>query len=339
MHHKVVILSLMSLFSLLLISCHAADSTDSRTYRANAVTINPDGYHPQRNWELKGALELPHQTPNGLPLHGLSGLTWDEHRQLLYAISDLGYLYHLKLSLRDGNLVDAKVIYAVPIQGAAPDPRGRRQADTEGIALYHDDDHPDQDELLVSFEGTPQINAYDLKGHWLRTYPLPSPYGEITAYQDPNEELESVIVHPHLGILSAAEFPLRQAPQDRIDIFSLDGRHLSVPRAPGPNCGLADLQTTPTGDLLLLERCFRAFPFRLISRIRLAHLANSSPFTTQSLATKTLFSWDTSDGWKIDNFEGLARLDRDRYLLVSDDNANPLQRTLLVLIRLDAAFP
>jgi hypothetical protein len=339
MRPKAITLSLMSLFSLLLISCHASDSTGSGAYRAKAVVITPDQYHPQRNLELRGTLELPHQTPNGLPLHGLSGLAWDEHRQLLYAISDLGYLYHLKLSLKAGNLVDAKVTYAVPIQGVSPDPRGRKQPDTEGIALHHDDEHPNHDELLISFEGSPQINAYDLKGHWLRAYHLPPPYEQIDAYQDPNEELESVIVHPQLGILSAAEFPLRQAPQDRIDIFSLDGQHLSVPRASGPHCGLADLQTTVTGDLLLLERCFRAFPFRLISRVRLAHLSYSSPSTTQSLTVKTLFSWDTSDGWKIDNFEGLARLDQDRFLLVSDDNANPLQRTLLVLIKLDTTFP
>lgn len=339
MRHKALALRLMSLFSLLLISCHELDATGSRTYHANAVTITPDEYHPQHNLELKGALELPHQTPNGLPLHGLSGLAWDEHRQLLYAISDLGYLYHLKLSLKAGNLVDAKVIYAVPIQGMAPDPRGRGQPDTEGLALHHDDEHPDHDELLISFEGTPQINAYDLKGHWLRAYQLPSPYEHIDAYQDPNQELESVIVHPRLGILSAAEFPLRQAPADRIDIFTLNNRHLSVPRSKGPNCGLADLQTTATGDLLLLERCFRAFPFRLISRVRLAHLTDPNPLTNQSLTAKTLFSWDTSDGWKIDNFEGLARLDQDRYLLVSDDNANPLQRTLLVLIKLDTTFP
>jgi len=176
MRHKAIILCLMSLFSLLLISCHASDSTSPRAYRTNAVTITPDEYHPQRNLELRGALELPHQTPNGLPLHGLSGLAWDEHRQLLYAISDLGYLYHLKLSFKAGNLVDAQVIYAVPIRGVAPDPRGRKQPDTEGIALHHDDEHPDQDELLISFEGTPQINAYDLKGHWLRTYRLPPPY-------------------------------------------------------------------------------------------------------------------------------------------------------------------
>jgi len=325
------------LLALLLIGCQAAHSIGPGPRQARPVTITPDDAPPQRAVELLGALELPHQAPNGLPLRGLSGLAWDERRQLLYAISDLGYLYHLKLSLRDGRLADARVVYAVPIQGGAPDPRGRRQPDTEGIALHQDPSHPERDELLVSFEGTPQIDAYDLQGHWLRAYTLPSPYGQTSVYQSPNEELESVVVHPQLGILSAAEFPLRQAPQDRIDIFSLTGQHLWVARARGPDCGLADLQTTADGDLLLLERCFRAFPFRLISRVRLAHL--TAPLgPRQELPVRTLFSWDSSAGWRIDNFEGLARLDQDRYLLVSDDNANPLQRTLLVLIRLDTRW-
>ena len=39
-------------------------------------------------------------------------------------------------------------------------------------------------------------------------------------------------------------------------------------------------------------------------------------------------------GWNLDNFEGLTRLDGDRYLMVSDDNGMPWQHTVFVLFEI-----
>ena len=38
----------------------------------------------------------------------------------------------------------------------------------------------------------------------------------------------------------------------------------------------------------------------------------------------------TDKGWMIDNFEGLTRVAPHRYLMVSDDNDNFFQKTLLI---------
>ena len=43
---------------------------------------------------------------------------------------------------------------------------------------------------------------------------------------------------------------------------------------------------------------------------------------------------DTSQGWSVDNFEGLARHRGMKFFLVSDDNFKGIQRTLLVYLEL-----
>ena len=46
--------------------------------------------------------------------------------------------------------------------------------------------------------------------------------------------------------------------------------------------------------------------------------------------TREIVRFDSSKGWRLDNFEGLAHYRGRRYFMVSDDNRSPLQKTLLV---------
>ena len=46
--------------------------------------------------------------------------------------------------------------------------------------------------------------------------------------------------------------------------------------------------------------------------------------------TKVLAKFNSSEGWLLDNFEGLARVGKNRYVMISDDNDNFFQQTLLM---------
>ena len=48
---------------------------------------------------------------------------------------------------------------------------------------------------------------------------------------------------------------------------------------------------------------------------------------------------DSSVGWRIDNFEGLARHRGLRFFLVSDDNENALQTTILLYLEIVDPLP
>ncbi len=58
---------------------------------------------------------------------------------------------------------------------------------------------------------------------------------------------------------------------------------------------------------------------------------NLKKCTLNICSSKILAKLETEKGWNIDNFEGLAKVDKNRYLMISDDNGSPLQKTLLVL--------
>ncbi len=47
-----------------------------------------------------------------------------------------------------------------------------------------------------------------------------------------------------------------------------------------------------------------------------------------------LAKFDSEDGWKIDNFEGVTKVGKNRFLMVSDDNDSLFQKTLLVLFEI-----
>jgi len=46
--------------------------------------------------------------------------------------------------------------------------------------------------------------------------------------------------------------------------------------------------------------------------------------------SELLVKMNSHQGWSIDNFEGLAKVGKHRYVMVSDDNGNFFQQTLLI---------
>jgi len=46
--------------------------------------------------------------------------------------------------------------------------------------------------------------------------------------------------------------------------------------------------------------------------------------------SELLIKMNSHQGWSIDNFEGLAKVGKHRYVMVSDDNGNFFQQTLLI---------
>ena len=59
------------------------------------------------------------------------------------------------------------------------------------------------------------------------------------------------------------------------------------------------------------------------------------------LDAREIAVFDSSEGWNVDNFEGLTRHQGRRFFMVSDDNGKAIQRTLLVYFEVtaDAALP
>lgn len=278
---------------------------------------------------LLGALRLANAKINNLRLCGLSGLAWDEDEGLLYAISDLGGLFHLRPEFdAQGYLTGIQSVAAYPLRDELGRPVRAPYDDAEGLTLRNGDNQQAGDsELLISFEVKPRIVRYSPTGLWRGEERLPTPLRDLRNYSKSNQALEAVTLDPHWGVLIGTEAPLRQDPPGQIRIFQLDGRFWRYPLSNAPKSALVAMEALPEGGLLTLERAFVA-PLRpLIISLRQTRLLarGDAPLQVTDVAV-----FDSSQGWLTDNFEGLTRYRDRRFFMVSDDNCSAWQSTLLV---------
>lgn len=278
-----------------------------------------------------GLLELPSRTVNDLRFAGLSGLAWDDDDGVLYALSDLGALFGLRPVFRDGRLADVSLVSAAPLLRSDGSHRLRHwQADGEGLDITNGRNGRRGDaELIVSFEGEPpRIARYRPDGTFVREEPLPAALRDSRSYRSTNKTLESICLHPRLGLVTTPERQRRDDPEGRARLHALAGPSWTYPRLAG---GVVALECLPDGDVLLLERDFQPTRLRTVITLRRLRLPRRGNEITDITPIAAL---DSDTGLKLDNFEGLARHRGNRFFLVSDDNDVFLQRTLLLYVEI-----
>jgi hypothetical protein len=275
----------------------------------------------------RGMLALPTNTIGNIRLSQLSGLAWDDDDQVLYALSDKGYLFHLAPEFQNDTLVNVRLLKAVALE----DPKtGKplKRGDTEGLDIISGRNGRRGDaELLVSFERSPRIVRYRPDGKASGDVGLPPPLTDPKHYASANRMLESVCHDETFGVLTAAEEPLADDTEGMARLFSTSGKFWRYPLPAG--LGITALECLGNGRILVLERMFGIA--RRVASLKLVRLTEKTdvPLTPEAVATL-----DAGAGHRLDNFEGLTRHRGNRFFLVSDDNDLFLQRTLLFYFEL-----
>jgi hypothetical protein len=258
--------------------------------------------------------------------HGISGLAWDAQEQKLYAISDDARLFHLNLALHKGSFNKVKVEAVYPLKGKHGKPlASKKQRDAEGLSLVTNTNG--QKELLISFERKPRIERYTLMGKYLGTIPLPTALKSIEHYRDDNAALESVTHHTSFGVLTSTEKPLSQFPEKAQRVYDMRGNTCEFKAAAAENSYVTAIEATPDGHLIILERAWAGPIKPMIITLKKLRFREKN---LSSCVVENLASLSTADQWSVDNFEGLTHFTENTYLMISDDNANPMQDTLLV---------
>jgi len=280
---------------------------------------------------VRGMLELPNPSIDGMRFSQLSGLAWDEDDGILYAISDKGFLFHLRPVIEKDVLTGLKLLKAVPLGELANKSkkmRPERVLDAEGLDILHGHNGRKGDaELIISFEGAPRIVRYRPDGRPISEYLLPAPFRNAKSYRNNNKMLESVCVDAKLGVLSVPEVPLKSERAGYTRIFSVEGKTWFYPQPEGNR--ITALECLGKNKVMVLESNFTGTFGRLLVMLRIATLP-TEPSATEPVSVHTLATLDTSAGHHIDNFEGLTRHRGNRFFLVSDDNDLFIQRSLLM---------
>ncbi|MSP81914.1 MAG: esterase-like activity of phytase family protein [Alphaproteobacteria bacterium] len=256
---------------------------------------------------------------------GLSSLAIEPDGGSLIAVGDRGIWVEIALQHdADGRLTGLGRASLHRLLGADGAPLSTADRDAEGLTRLADGGY------AVSFEHRHRIDLYPQGlGGPARLF---VPQGALPRMLA-NEGLEAIAALPDGRLVALVEAATTTGLHAGY-VIAPDGTLAGFPYQTQPDFKPTDLARLPDGDLLVLERSASlvfGFAARLV-RVSFALFRPGSVLIGTELGV-------VRPPNNVDNFEGLAvRADAAGGTLVyilSDDNFNPLQRTLLLQFRLD----
>lgn len=296
--------------------------------------IQPPGYLEESTGRLQilDTKIVRFDAIEGEAFFGISALAYDDKTKRLYMLSDRGRLFAFTLAVTDDKIVLLKPLWAKRLRDHNGHKFFIKKSDSEGMALIRQNGRP---KLLVSFEHFPRIRVYDPDAEVLSAGSgdltrLPSELRKRFNYRSRNKMLESVAYSRKFGTLTAPEKPLKTEKRTENALYNAQGKICTFHEA--PDYALTELAALTNDKVLALMRKVTLTPTLEIG-VKLC-MIDLEKRKQGRCRTETLFSAESRDGWKLDNFEGLTHLHNDLWLMISDDNGNFFQKTLLVLFRL-----
>ena len=337
--HAAIAAALLGALSIGLSGCVLPGLAQTRTgplvIRAEQIYLNPE----QRKQTRAGVLEFQ----AGLALSsdagnfgGLSGLSLSADGRQLTAVSDQGDLFQARLVLdKTGTLQ------------ALAEPRLHRLRSVKGAYISRRADKLDQDaeaverlsdgSYLISFEIRHRVLRYENLVAKPSLFAVPPGIKKAPR----NGGLEAMTPLPDGRILVLSEkFRRNKGGKKEGDgdyigwLLAADGKSLGQVYWPAQGIFRpTDLAAMPNGDVLLLQRRYTVAggPGMRLSHIRAKNITAGARLMDVELARMT-------PPLSVDNFEGLAVRPNPKggwtVYMLSDDNFNPLQRTLLLQFHL-----
>ena len=255
----------------------------------------------------------------------ISDLAYDKKSKKLYMLSDQGILFDFDTIL-DEKIRELTPLSAVELKGIGGREFKRWRRDSEGMTIGY------RDRLYISFEGRAKIGYFGRSGTMKKRYPLPPKLKNPKNYRSRNKSLEALAWHPKYGLLTATEWPLKRYRAKDQTIYSLYGREWHFKAESATSSAVVAMEVMDRDHMLILERAYSGMMHPVVITLKKIWLnqCSGSGKKRYNCKSKVLAQLDSSKGWHIDNFEGLTKVSKDRYLMVSDDNDNFYQRTLLI---------
>jgi hypothetical protein len=314
----------------LLISCGTYSAAPlaepSSPVQLTAIDVDPN--NPERKefgrLTLLSAYELRSKDAR---FGGLSGLTIGIDGRL-YAVSDAGYWVSAQMVVdTNGRLLDLTDWAIQPILSTTGAPVRDPLHDAEGLARAPDGS------FMVAFEKVHRIWRYPPPPLTFYSLPIPVPVPAEVAKAPSNGGLEGLAILPDSRLLALTEE--FQNPDGSFKGWLFEGeRFFEVSYLPSEGFRVTDCAALSNGDVIVLER--RYVPLGILSaRLTLVRGQNVQP-GAKLMGEELLRLQYPLD---VDNFEGVAVQEDPTngtiIYIVSDDNYHPLQRTLLLQLRLN----
>ena len=299
---------------------------------ANRVLWNPADWKETQTGKLRFVTGLA-LTSGDPAFGGLSAFRLSPSGDFL-AITDQGQWLAGKLTHDENGkatgIADARM---APILDANGNAIGDKlEADAESLAVTGSP--PQSGTAFVGFEHHHRIESFDLGEEGLAARAVPFTPPIPAEGLDENGSLEAMTVLPGAGgrLLVFME-ATRNADGDYLGYIAEDGTLRDISVATDPPFGITDMAFAPDGDLILVER--RYSPAAGVG-LKLKRIDGEAIKPGARLEGEVLL--DVGNRYSIDNMEGVSVVegpDGETFVyLLSDDNFNPLQRTLLLQFEL-----
>jgi len=257
------------------------------------------------------------KTKKGKTISELSDLAYCNN--ILYAISDRGNLYHFNIKM-DKKIRDLKLLQSFSLRDGEGEKLRGTERDSEGLAVYGD-------KLLISFERNQRVALYSKNGIELKKMKLNKKLRDKSRYIEANKGLEAVTYNDKYGLITIPEEILKGVKKKKYHTLYAKKKVWRF-KADGD---ITSIEFIDKNTLLILLRKYRFMGNRFTSLVRV-HLDRCNK--KRVCQSELLAKFDSFRGWHIDNFEGLCKVDKNRYLMISDDNGSFFQKTLLVLFEI-----
>ena len=291
----------------------------------SSVDITPIAYMDKNpNIKILDQKKISFSEMGNVKFCELSDVAYYQKTETLFFVGDKGMLYsfHAKFNTKIDEL---RPLRAVRLKNKRLKKFKKWERDSEGLVL------DGKGRLIVSFEGDPKVAWFHKNsakfGSLIKKYRLPSALRGRKKYRGGNKSLEALTWHKKYGLLAAAEYPVRKMHRDMQTIYALSGKKWNFKAEPEKNSGVVAMEIMDDGNVLVMERSFSGLLAPFVVTLKKVFLNKKQKGLCK---TKVLLKMNTHKGWSIDNFEGLSKVGKNRYVMVSDDNDNFFQRTLLV---------
>lgn len=276
---------------------------------------------PPATAKILDSVRVSEVGPDGDEISELSGLAWDEDEQLLYAVSDSGFIIHFRIAIEGDKLASVEPVLVAPLEEF----EGNllkftwSLSNAESVLARNSTNGKKSDtELVVALEDGPVIARFTPQGRFIKEIALPSPLGDPGAYSNDNKRLESVTELPAHGIMTAPEAPLLGEPEDVHTIYAEDGAAWRFKAIQPYQSVIKDVEHLPDGRLLILERTRDDSGGHSQAHLRLLDLKGCE---AGSICPATEVAVSNTEALAAD-FEGLTRISEDRFLMVTDEKAS-----------------
>ncbi len=259
---------------------------------------------------------------SGLKFSEISDVTYDQTEKKLYLLSDEGILFVFEAFFSD-RIETLNAVRGMTLAKKEGKKFKKWRHDSEGLALDN------KGHLYVSFEGRAKVGKFNQKGEMVKKYTLPKKLRDPKNYRSRNKSLEALTWHPRYGLLTAAEWPLKNKQKKDQTVYALNGKEWQFKAEAEQNSAVVAMEVMDDGNLLVMERSYSGLLNPFVITLKKVYL-NQCKNKEKMCKSELLIKMNSHQGWSIDNFEGLAKVGKHRYVMVSDDNGNFFQQTLLI---------